>query len=333
MQLKLINHFGTSLVARTLSLFAFGFPVALPEVSFADLSVERSEAGAIVKIDGELFAEYRTASGPQPAIWPIIGPTGRPITRSYPVGPALEHEEEDHPHHRSLWFAHGIVNGHDFWLNPKEELKDGLTNGIIHREFAKIDSDGQHAVIVTHNDWNSDGKKICEDERTVIFGAEGEMRWIDFTVEIRASEEDVTFGDTKEGAFAVRVAGTMKVDARMGGRIVNSRGQLDSEAWGQPAEWVDYCGPLDGETVGIAILSHPSNDRHPCLWHVRNYGLFAANPFGQHHFPHSDVMQGAVTIPAGDSLTLRYRVVFHRCDTQEANIENVYRDFAAHSTN
>jgi len=24
-------------------------------------------------------------------------------------------EEHDHPHHRSMWFSHGLVNGVDFW--------------------------------------------------------------------------------------------------------------------------------------------------------------------------------------------------------------------------
>jgi hypothetical protein len=40
-----------------------------------------------------------------------------------------------------------------------------------------------------------------------------------------------------------------------------------------------------------------------------------------------------VTIPAGDSLTLRYRVIFHGEDTQAANLEKVYRDFAAATPN
>ena len=121
--------------------------------------------------------------------------------------------------------------------------------------------------------------------------------------------------------------GTMKIDADLGGQIVNSRGQKNAEAWGMPAEWVDYTGPVAGETVGLAIFSHPANFRHPCLWHVRNYGLFAANPFGDHHFPETQVQQGAVTIPAGDSLTLRYRVVLHRYNTQKADIQSLYEKY------
>jgi len=45
------------------------------------------------------------------------------------------------------------------------------------------------------------------------------------------------------------------------------------------ADWCDYYGSIGGKTVGIAMFDHPSNPRHPTTWHVRDYGLFAANPF------------------------------------------------------
>ncbi len=52
-----------------------------------DITVEKSEHGAIVKIDGQLFTEYRTQAGHEPALYPINGPTGKPVTRSYPFTP------------------------------------------------------------------------------------------------------------------------------------------------------------------------------------------------------------------------------------------------------
>jgi hypothetical protein len=120
----------------------------------------------------------------------------------------------------------------------------------------------------------------------------------------------------------------MKVDAKPGGTILNSVGQSNQAAWGMPAEWVDYYGPIDGETVGIAIFSHPENFQHPCRWHVRNYGLFTANPFGDRHFPRIKVKQHAKTIPAGESLTLRYRVYIHHGDTQAGKVAEAYKFFA-----
>ena len=98
---------------------------------------------------------------------------------------------------------------------------------------------------------------------------------------ITASEGELTFADTKEGFFAVRVADSMNVDHKKGGRIINSRGQEDAAAWAQPAEWVDYQGPVAGEDVGIAIFAHPESLNYPAPWHVRTYGLFAGNPLGK----------------------------------------------------
>lgn len=290
--------------------------------------LEQSERGVVVRVDDSLFAEYLTRSGRQPVVWPIIGPTGAAYTRSYPVGPRQEFEEEDHPHHRSLWFAHGDVNGFDFWSNADREH----SCEILHRRFVKAESDGKTATVVTRNDWVASGKKQCEDQRTLVFGVDSLTRWIDFSIKLLASDGEVWLGDTKEGTFALRVAGSMKVDSPGHGQIVDSRGQHDQAAWGQPAEWVDYHGPLQGETVGIAILSHPSNFRHPCKWHVRTYGLFAANPFGESDFPSGDIKQGEVIIPAGEQLTLRYLVVFHRGDQKTADIPARYRTFTSDVT-
>ena len=289
-----------------------------------NVTVERSDRGAVIRVDGSLFAKYLTRSGRQPVIWPIHGPTGAEHTRAYPIGPRQESESDDHIHHRSLWFAHGDVNGFDFWGNtePKHACE------IVHREFTSLERDGQTATISTRNDWIAVGKKQCEDERTFVFGSDDSVRWIDFGIRLIATESDVKFGETKEGTFATRVAGTIKLEPPGQGQIVNSRGQRNEAAWGMPAEWVDYFGPVKGETVGIAILSHPSNFRHPCRWHVRPYGLFAANPFGESDFPPSELCQGEFVLPRGDSLTLRYRVVFHQGNEQVAKLRERYQDFS-----
>ncbi len=300
----------------TLLLLATAAVTLAADTAVAQITAERSEKGMMVKIDGKLFTEYLVDFGGTPVLWPIIGPTGKPMTRAYPMGEG-PNERKDHVHHRSIWFTHGEVNELDFW--SKETIK--------HRKFAKIES-GKQAVIVTINDWLApDGKKVCEDQRTLTFGTDGDARWIDFDITVKATEGPVKFGDTKEGSFSVRVAGTMKETAELGGRIVNSEGQTSKDAWGKQAAWVDYHGPVDGQTVGIAVLNHPSSFRFPTYWHVRTYGLLTANPFGLHIFegPESD---GSHTLAQGQTMTLRYRVLFHRGDEKSGKIAEA---FAAYS--
>jgi len=106
--------------------------------------------------------------------------------------------------------------------------------------------------------------------------------------------------------------------------MVNSRGQVNKAAWGQPAEWIDYHVPVDGQTVGIAILNHPSSFRFPTRWHARSYGLLAANPFCLREFTGSEAAGGGKTLSPGEAITLRYRVLLHRGDEREGRVSEAF---------
>lgn len=304
-------------ILATILLIALTRTVAAPA---AQIAAQPSERGVTVKIDGQLFTEYLTQSGTKPVLWPILGPTGKPMTRAWPMETSGK-ETKDHVHQRSLWFTHGNVNGVDFWA----ELPAGKTGIIRHRQFVKIQS-GPEAVIITRNDWQSPtGTKVCEDERALTFGTDGPTRWIDFQITLKATAGPIRFGDTKEGTLGIRVAEPLRVESKQGGHIINSRGQVDGRTWGQPAEWVDYYGPLNGQTVGIAILNHPSSFRFPTGWHVRTYGLFAANPFAQKEFSgKTDSKDTSYTLPAGEEMTLRYRFLFHVGDPKQGKVAEAF---------
>ena len=297
---------------------------AVPSGVSAEVAVEKTDDGAVITIDGKPFAAYVLKSGHQPVIWPIVGPDGQAMTRQYPLGKKLPGEQDDHEHHQSFWFNHGAVNGKDFW---KESKKGEAGNQIVHREFAELES-GDTATIVTKNDWMSGDTKLAEDVRTIEFGADEHGRWIDFAVDLAAVADKVTLGDTKEGSFGVRVPGTMDVEAKKGGRILNSRGQKDEEAWGRSAEWVDYHGIVEGKPAGIVIFDMPDSFRHPAKWHVRTYGLFAANPFGQEEFPKSDdAEQGDEDLAKGEKVHLHYRVLFYGGETSAEELAAIYKEY------
>ncbi len=288
------------------------------------MAVRQEGDRLIVSCKEKPFAEYRPRSGGQPAVWPVVGPTGLRHTRAYPVGEAASDERRDHPHHRSLWFAHGDVNGHDFWHGSPSASRPE----IVHQGFSLVHCNGSEAKIVAENDWVVGDRVICSDERTLLFTDRGAVRWIDFRIRLTACNGPVTFGDTKEGTFAVRVAGSMKADASEEARIVNSLGKTGDEAWGLPAAWVDYSGPIGDQRAGITIFCSPDNPRHPCRWHVRSYGLFAANPFGVRDFPEVPSQSSApLTLAGGESTEFHYSVLLHNGKLSDADIEAAY---AAH---
>jgi Family of unknown function (DUF6807) len=315
--MKLLLHGTGPLLPSIVALAGLVAPL-----SAAQWTVER-QGNEKVKVlyDGKLFTEYLTKNGSKPTLWPILSPSGRELTRAYPMR-MDKAEKHDHPHQRSFWFTHGDVNGIDFW-------DQGPGKGsVVHREFVDVHG-GPSAVIETKNDWlGPDGKKQCEDERTFTFRADGDSRIIDVDVTLKATAGPVKFGDTKEGTFGIRVPTVMAVESKKGGHIINSQGQTDGATWGKSAAWVDYHGPLGGEVMGIAILNHPTSFRYPTTWHVRDYGLFAANPFGLHDFTGSKDADGSYTLPAGESMTLRYRVIFHPGDEKEARVAEAFEAYS-----
>jgi hypothetical protein len=278
-----------------------------------------------VEINGELFTEYFFQDVPRPYCYPLVGPGGVAMTRNWPMKDTPG-EEHDHPHHRSLWFAHGAINGRDFWSEQKAFGK------TVHEDFLEVKSGKTEGVIRSRNKWvAADGTVVCTDERTLRFYTPGHAneRWFDFEITLKASNGDLTFGDTKEGTVAVRLAETMRLKGKVGqGHIVNSAGVRDGETWGRRADWCDYYGPVNGKIVGIAIFDHPQNPRHPTWWHVRDYGLFAANPFGQHDFESlPNKTAGNLNVPAGKSVTFRYRFYLHEGNEQAANVAAQYQQY------
>jgi len=295
------------------------------------VTVSQEDDGVTVYVDGKLFTRYLKRFGARPVLWPLIGPTGQPMTRSYPVGGRGTREETDHPHHTSVWCGYEGVSGCDFWRQPEPGRRGRFEIGTVaHREFVRADSDDEVACVGARNDWlNASGESICHDERLLEFRATKEVRQIDFRIRLWSSRGPLVIGDSKEGFFALRVASTMRVDERLGGRLINSRGQVNAAAYGQPAEWVDYNGPVGDQRVGIALLAHPGDRQTPQRWFVRPYGLLGVNPFGVVGYTEdAQGDQGGCTAPEGESINLWYRVVLHRGDERDAHIAAAYEDFA-----
>jgi hypothetical protein len=278
----------------------------------------------IVTIAGKPFTEYHYLNVSRPFLYPLFGPGGDPMTRNWPMADTPD-EAHDHPHHRSFWYAHGNVNGQDFW---SEEAKAGKT---LHQAFTDIRSGARSGVIASRNNWVvKDGRVICTDTRKVtIYNRNASERLFDFEITIHADHGELTFGDTKEGTMAVRLNETMRLKGKVAtGHIVNSEGVREDDTWGKRAKWCDYYGTVNGKTVGVAIFDHPSNPKHPTWWHVRDYGLFAANPFGLHDFEKKPAGAGNLVVPAGKSITFRYRFYLHDGNETDAKVERRFREYA-----
>ncbi len=236
----------------------------------------------------------------------------------------IDGEDKDHKHHRSVWVAYGDVNGTDNWTEEEGHAF------IRHQKFEEVTGGPILGRIRSVNSWLSkDNVKQMEDIREFTFYNLESERIIDVDIKFIASAGDVTLGDTKEGGIiSVRVASSM--DGNKGGIIINSYGaKTESETWGKPAQWVDYVGPVEGRTMGIAIMDHPVSFRYPSRWHVRDYGLFAANPFALKHYEPDKGVSGDYTIKNGENIRFKYRLYIHEGDTAKAEVSEKYFGFIA----
>ena len=261
--------------------------------------VEAPQRNALdIYIGGDLFTSYVYSGQLKPYLGPILAKNGDWITR-------LDLETKEHPHQRSVFVAVGDVNGIDFWnenSHPGEER---------HQGFDQIVSGNAFGTFTARNVWLSEtGVPQLDEKRTYTFYAQSPAcRYVDLAVTFTATYGDVVFGPTKEaGPLGIRINESMRADR--GGHFCNAYGaENEAEAWGRPAPWCDYRGEVNGNAYGIAAFDNEDNERYPTTWHIRNYGLFAAN---------SLYFKGGLTIRAGESLTYKIRLCFYEGEIDTA---------------
>ena len=301
-------------------LLFFNFTVIL---NASDISIVRENGKLIIKAGGDLFTQYiyKDEKRSKPVLYPVIGPLETPLTRKYPLEEKSEGEESDHPHHASLWYTHGDVNGVDFWAVGENKGK------IIHQEFLEMKGNS----FTSSNFWkDGEGKTICQDQRTLRFHEFGQNgRAIDIEITLMATVEDIVLGDTKEGSMGIRMAPEFRLRGKVArGSCLNSEGAVGKSIWGKRASWVSYWAKFDEQNLAISIFDHPSNPRHPTWWHARDYGLVAANPFGQHDFEGKPKGTGDMKLNLGEKVTFKYGFLFHLGDPLDSNVAQKYLEWS-----
>lgn len=314
-------------------------PLARTQDSSSGLSVKKEKGSLAFYAGSKLITRYDFTDYTRPIFYPMLSPAGARLTRSYPMEKGVPGETADHPHHKSAWFNHGDViaegmapskkvkgiEGTDFWA-------DTLTTGKQVCKSVEIKQSSKDVIVVeTKNEWiDADGRKVLDETRTIrVHQVEGGYL-ITVDSDLFGSVTNIVFGDTKEGSFGLRVNDV--INGKGGkGKIENAEGKMGEKAcWGYPSDWCDYSGPIEGKVAGIAILADPKNP-YPTCWHVREYGLMAANPFGRTHsgFPAMKGRTDLVKLDKGQHLKLRYAYYLHDGDAKSGHVAEAYRRFVA----
>jgi hypothetical protein len=306
-----------------------------PEVRFVT-----REDRVDVEFGGKLFTSYRHKLDPtrplaapgilltKPVLWPLVSPSGLEMTRSYPFA-RVPGESVDHPHHMGVFFAVDRAGGQQngFWNNSQAP-----TPAIRHEQITLQRAGLGSGELDTRSIWvGKDGLPLLREDRRMVFRYLDEKTYaIDFTITLTPTAGEVSFEDTKEGMFAVRVA--QWLTEKETGRYLNSEGQeLEAGVWGKRADWVRLQGETDGRKAGIAILSHPSSLNSPSYWHARGYGCFSVNPLGQLDFEKAlgapEPKPFNLRLRPGEKALFKYRIVVYEGDFDQAKTQRLYDDY------
>lgn len=312
--------------------------------------VEQKEKQQLdVYIGDQLFTSYcYWDSQKKPILYPLQTARGTVVTRSYPIA-RIAGERTDHPHHVSVWFNYGNINGVDFWNNSGGQNSEKM--GTIRHQAVKAIRNGKaKAELDVTMDWiMPNGSKVLQQDETIIFRGGKDLRVIDRLITLTAQKETVVFGDSKEGALGIRVARSLEEPSTqpliftdeqgnptkvavldntgVAGVYLSSEGQVgEKNTWGKKAKWMSLSGNVRGEEVVLAILDHPKNPLYPTYWHNRGYGLFAANPFGAKEFTRGATVLN-YTLSPGQSTKMRFRILLHSGKLTAAQTEALYQQF------
>ncbi|MGA3185498.1 MAG: PmoA family protein [Bryobacteraceae bacterium] len=291
----------------------------------AGVVVSKIDGHVHVVVNGQPFTDfYYGGDAPKPYLHPLRCASGKIVTRSFPME-NIPGESTTDQHHRGVWLAYRDVNGYDFWQN-EFSYHNKTAGKVVTRSVEDLKSGQDRGSFRGTFVWLSPGgEPLLEEVRTMAFSGDAKLRMVDVDLTLKALV-DSTFGDSKDGAFSIRLAEPLA--EKNGGSIVNSEGARGmDQTWGKPASWIDYSGDLNGEKLGVVLLEHPDSFHHPSRWHVRDYGLLAINPFGSNAFDKQAPLAKLV-LPAGKSIRLRYRIVIHPA-MDVPQIENLYHQFAA----
>jgi Methane oxygenase PmoA len=309
-----------------------GIAVAANGAKGVQVVADEAHQRVDITIDGTPFTSYVWPSTlKKPVLFPLITSGGIDVTRGFPLAPRPG-ERVDHPHHAGIWFNYGNVNGFDFW-NNSDAIKpaDREKMGTIHQQKIVSTKSGRDSgELVVDSIWTTGkGQEILQEKTRYVFSRQKDERIIDQVTTLHALDR-VVFNDDKEGLLGIRVARWLESPNEKGGTFTDangrptevpassapgatgvyltSEGKQGDQAWGTRGRWCALTGNTEGHTVTVAIFDHPGNPNYPTYWHARGYGLFAANPLGQHIFdPKASPLN--YTVEKNQNVTFTYRIL------------------------
>ncbi len=270
------------------------------------------------------FPEYG-----KPYFHPINTTDGTPLTW---FGPP------DHPWHRGLWFSWKYINGLNYW---EQDRSTGLSEGFTHVKNVIVNPDTDFsAQIQLDIEYHPPDKPAALKEKrilTISVPDENGNYYIDWKSSFTANGETVILERTPvlgqpDGKSWGGYAGLgCRIDIRSLTSIKfrDSEGRQDLNIHAKPARWIHVHGLIKEDTTrsaGMTIFDYPKNPRYPPQgfvikeWLEDHQLLFAyMNP--------GFLFEKGLTLQAGESFSLKYRILIHNGCADPAKIEKEFEKY------
>jgi len=253
-------------------------------------------------------------------IHPLYGLDGEILTEDFP---------EDHPHQRGLFWAwHQVLVGDkqvgDSW--SIENFSWDIVGTSIIETSAKVKT--LKAVVHWKSPlWtDSSGKEkplVREILYLSVYPENKDYRIIDLQTDLCALEQNIYIGGSDDekgyGGFSARfrLPGDINFSGKEGA-VVPQKTSVDA------GPWLDFSGSFsETGTAGISIFCHPENPLFPQRWILRGQKSMQ-NPVFPGRKP--------VLLKTDESVILCYRLIVHRGDHQQLNLNGLFQDYVESST-
>jgi len=280
---------------------------------------EPGKSVALVGPKGILWQFHFDPDQHLPYFDPVATVDGRSLTQNSPA---------DHAWHHALWFAWKFINGVNYWETDKKTGKsDGRTAWTGARATTRPDRTARIEMDLAYHPAGAAGatgaasaagaaaEPVMTEKRIMDVSAPDAAGayHIDWTATFTAGKADVTLdrtplpGEPGGKGYGGYAGLSVRFAADMTDRAATSTDgpvTLQGTTYRGKHAAVDYSGVVGGQPAGIAILDHPTNLNAPSPWYV-----IIAKPMS--FFTPAVLCYGPHTLAAGQSLTLRYRVLVH----------------------
>jgi len=245
------------------------------------------------------------AKGRSSYFHPVYGLDGEVLTDDFPA---------DHENHRGLHWAwpHIKIDDREVDLWSLRDIRHKFQ-----RWLAK-EANPKGAVLGVENGWFVGEKRVMlERVKATIYPASSQGRFIDLELTLMPEGRPISLWGAEGKSYGGL---TLRFGPRSKTIVTVPSGRSSEDLLNTRLPWADLSGDLrgNGDLSGAAVFVHPKHPNYPPTWMTREYGLLAVGWPGI--TPQS--------LPAGQTVSLRYRIWIHRGVPEAAEIQKTYEAYS-----